>query len=65
LGRRETSFPPVLKAPRQCLFVLLVEERLKEDEALGSEKGKVIVECGLCYDQRREAESGFTAYVQN
>jgi hypothetical protein len=38
-GLRQKVFP-ALKVPRQCPFVLLVEVRLKEGKALGSEKGK-------------------------
>jgi hypothetical protein len=37
---------PVLKAPRQCPLVLLIEVRLTEGKALGSEEGKVLG-CGL------------------
>jgi hypothetical protein len=33
-------FSPVFKVPRQSSLVFLVEVRLREGEALGSEKGK-------------------------
>jgi hypothetical protein len=38
-----------LKVPRQCPFVLLVEVCLREDKALGSEKGRDLG-FGLCYE---------------
>jgi hypothetical protein len=38
--------------PRQCPLVLLVEVRLREGKALGSEKGKALGS-GLCYEQRK------------
>jgi hypothetical protein len=37
-GREKRS--PALKVPRQCPLVLLVEVRLGEGKALGSEEGK-------------------------
>jgi hypothetical protein len=37
-GGGKKHFAPVLKVPRQCPFVLLVEVLLREGEALGSEK---------------------------
>jgi hypothetical protein len=41
-------FSPVLKVPRQCPHALLVEVRLREGKAYGSENGKRLG-CGLCY----------------
>jgi hypothetical protein len=41
---------PGLKVPRQCPLILLVEVRLREGKALGSEKGEGL-KCGLCYEQ--------------
>jgi hypothetical protein len=38
--RQEIFFPPVLKVPRQCPLILLVEVHLRECEALRSEKVK-------------------------
>jgi hypothetical protein len=48
---------PALKVPRQCPFALLVEERLREGNALGSEKGKGL-EYGHFYEQRRGIKPG-------
>jgi hypothetical protein len=39
-----------VKVPRQCLLVLVVEVRLREGKALGSEKGKGLG-CGVCFEQ--------------
>jgi hypothetical protein len=50
-----------LKVPRQCPFVLLVEKRLREGKALGSEEGKGLGR-GACYEKRNEAEGGCTVY---
>jgi hypothetical protein len=50
-------FSPVLKVPRQCPFVPLIEVCLKKGETLGKEEGKVLG-CGIWYEQRREVEPG-------
>jgi hypothetical protein len=54
-------FSPALKVPRQCPLVLLIDVCLREDEALGSKKVKILLR-GLGYEQRRETETGFTAH---
>jgi hypothetical protein len=41
-GKKSKLFSSVLKVPRQCPFVLLVEVCLRKGEALGSEEGKVL-----------------------
>jgi hypothetical protein len=46
-----------LKVPMYCPFVLLVEVCLREDKALGSEKGKDLGS-GICYERQREFEQG-------
>jgi predicted metal-dependent RNase len=40
-GGRKYIFLPVLKVPRQCSLVLLVEVRLREGDAFRNRKGKV------------------------
>jgi hypothetical protein len=55
-GLEKHSSSPVLKIPRQCPLVLLVEENLRQGKALGSVKGKGFG-CRLCYEHRREDES--------
>jgi hypothetical protein len=47
----------VLMALLQFPAFLLVEVRLREGKALGSEAGKVLG-YGICYEQRREVEQG-------
>jgi hypothetical protein len=55
---KKHSFSLVLKVPRQCPFVLLVEIRLRKGKGLRSEKVNVSGR-GLCYEQNREVEPGF------
>jgi hypothetical protein len=62
-GQWRTNFP-VLKAPRQRPLVLLIEVHLTEGKALGNEEGKVL-RCGVCYDQRKKLEQGFTTHDRN
>jgi hypothetical protein len=50
-------FSPVFNVPRHCALVRLVEVRLREGKALGSEKGKGL-ESGLCCYYGREVEAG-------
>jgi hypothetical protein len=45
------------KVPRQYPFVLLMEVRLREGKAVGSEKGKGL-RSKLCYEEMREFEQG-------
>jgi hypothetical protein len=47
----------VLKVPRQCLFVLLVQGK-----ALGSEEVKRLGN-GLCYEQTTETHQGFVLII--
>jgi hypothetical protein len=55
-GVGKKYFYPVLKAPRQCPLVILVEVHLREGKALGSQK---VVLGILCYEQKKEVEPGF------
>jgi hypothetical protein len=54
---RGKKFSPVLKVPRQCPLVFLVDVSLREGKIVGSEKSKVSGS-GLCYEQGREVEPG-------
>jgi hypothetical protein len=58
MGQEKEIFPPFLKAPKQCLLLSLVEVRLKEGKALGSEK--VVLACEVGCDNRREVEPGLS-----
>jgi hypothetical protein len=58
---QETCFSPVLKFPRQCPPVLLVEVCLREGEVLGSEKVK-FQDMDFVMSRDEKLSRGFTAY---
>jgi hypothetical protein len=51
----------VLKVPRQCPFVLLVEVCLRKGKALGSEEGKALGS-GISYELKKEIEPGLYCF---